>query len=255
MKSESNSIPLAALETVFLDAGNTLISMDYEWIAAELAVAGVTVDAARVARAEAAARPATSRFVAALERQNSADSYLYYFARILEGLPGARELPPAGRDALCRNVAGRLRKPGRDNELWSRILPGVEDALAVMHAAGLKLCVVSNSDGSVERALADLGLGRFLHAVYDSEIVGYEKPDPRFFMHAMELAGARPGSTLHVGDMYFQDVVGARAAGIASVLLDPYGDWPDADCVRRPDLATLAGEVVAALSERQAGTS
>jgi hypothetical protein len=35
-------------------------------------------------------------------------------------------------------------------------------------------------------------------------------------------------------------VLGARAAGLHAVLLDPYGDWDGVDCFRAADLPSLA---------------
>ena len=72
-----------------------------------------------------------------------------------------------------------------------------------------------------------------------NRIVGFEKPDPRIFHHALRVAGASPETTLHVGDLYDADVVGARAAGVHALLLDPFGDWPDVDCERATDLGVL----------------
>ena len=41
-------------------------------------------------------------------------------------------------------------------------------------------------------------------------------PDPRFFDIALERSGARRETTIHVGDLYHVDVVGARALKLAS---------------------------------------
>jgi len=119
------------------------------------------------------------------------------------------------------------------------VLPDVPDALAGFRALGLRLVVVSNSDGSVAHSLAEQGLAGHFDAICDSALVGYEKPDPRLFAHALDLVGARPERTLHVGDLYSADVVGARKAGIHALLLDPFDDWGDVDAVRLPDLAAL----------------
>jgi HAD superfamily hydrolase (TIGR01662 family) len=237
---------LGRIETVFLDAGNTLISMDYDWIRREMTAAGLEVAVESVIRAEAAARPATSRFAAERSNQSGIEAFVYYLTRILEGIPAYTALATDSRAELISVLTGRLKKPGEDYRLWSRIMPGVPDALASLRESGLDLVVVSNSDGSVERALDELGLSRHLSAVLDSHVVGYEKPDPRFFTHALFKVRASPRRTLHVGDMYYQDVVGARAAGIDAVLLDPYDDWDVADCMRCPDLPTLAAMICAA---------
>jgi putative hydrolase of the HAD superfamily len=66
--------------------------------------------------------------------------------------------------------------------------------------------------------------------VVDSALAGFEKPDPRIFLHALAHSGATAERTLHVGDLYHADVLGARGAGVHALLLDPYDDWGDLDC-------------------------
>jgi putative hydrolase of the HAD superfamily len=231
-------------KTVFLDAGNTLISMNFDWVATELARAGLVTDAATLARAEARARPSISEHSASYPHDGGLPLFTRYLATIVGALPEARDLGLERVDAIVGTAAPRLKAPGGDHRLWSWVLPGVPDALERLADSGFALVVVSNSDGSVEQALGALGLMRHLRAVIDSELVGYEKPDRRIFDEALARVAARPESTVHVGDMYFQDVVGARAAGIDAVLLDPYGDWGDRDCSRRRNLSELAAQLV-----------
>jgi putative hydrolase of the HAD superfamily len=73
--------------------------------------------------------------------------------------------------------------------------------------------------------------------------VGFEKPDVRIFEQALERAGCDPRATLHVGDMYHADVVGARKASLHAVLLDPFDDWIDVDCHRMKSFAQLAERI------------
>jgi putative hydrolase of the HAD superfamily len=71
-----------------------------------------------------------------------------------------------------------------------------------------------------------------------------EKPDPRFFEIALQRSGSRKETTVHVGDFYEIDVVGARRAGLDAILLDPANVNEDRDCVRvrsLDELATLLG--------------
>jgi putative hydrolase of the HAD superfamily len=77
----------------------------------------------------------------------------------------------------------------------------------------------------------------------DSHDEGVEKPDPRFFDIALARSGARRETTIHVGDLYHVDVVGARAAGLRGVLLDEAGLYPDVDCPRVQSLAELADQI------------
>jgi HAD superfamily hydrolase (TIGR01509 family) len=238
-------IPYAQLDTVFLDAGNTLISMNFDWVAQEFRRAGLACEAEDVRRAEAVARPATSLH-AVSETADGLELFRAYIGRIAAGVAAAAPLGAERIAALSATVTARLKQPGCDYRLWSWVMPGVPEALATLSGLGLQLAVVSNSDGSVERALRDCGLRDHLGVVVDSDVVGFEKPDPRIFAHALEWLGADARSTVHVGDMYFQDVEGARGAGLHAVLLDPYAVWDGRDCDRCADLGEFARHMSAA---------
>jgi putative hydrolase of the HAD superfamily len=230
--------PFEELETIFLDVGNTLISMDYAWISREIEARGVEAGVERVRRAEAAARPVVSRAVAGQVSTEGLSMFSLYLKTILENLGVDGRL---GR--LVDELTPVFRGPGRE-ELWTYVLPGVPEALSSMKEAGLRLVVVSNSDGTVENVLNRGGLRSHLDAVFDSHLVGFEKPDPRIFRHALETTGSAPETTLHVGDLYSADVEGGRSAGLHVALLDPFGDWENVDCPRYPDLSSLAAVVI-----------
>jgi putative hydrolase of the HAD superfamily len=104
------------------------------------------------------------------------------------------------------------------------------ESLARLRQAGLKLGVVSNSDGRVEQALAAAGLREYFDVVIDSALVGVEKPDPRIFHAALEALGVAPEEALYVGDLYEIDVLGARAAGMEAVLLGASADMSEPNC-------------------------
>jgi putative hydrolase of the HAD superfamily len=239
-------LPLAALETLFLDAGNTLISIDFEIVAHELARHGVRAAPAQIARAEAAARPKLSAWLARGASQQAEDAHFSFLSNLLDHLPA--ELAPAAgeRARIAGEAQARIYRPGASHELWNVPLPGIADALRELRALGLRLVVVSNADGTVERGLTRAGLRPLLDEVVDSHLVGFEKPDPRIFSHALVRSGSRPDTTLHVGDLYAADVVGARAAGVHPLLLDPHDDWPPVDCARLPDIPALATAIRAA---------
>jgi putative hydrolase of the HAD superfamily len=224
--------------TVFLDAGNTLVAMDLERVAGALAERGLVCTLSALRRAEAAARPSVSARLELERGTENRDSFTHYLGAMLAALPHAPE--PAGVAELAAGLSDALREPGRADRLWRTVLPGVPEALAELRRLDVSLVVVSNSDGSVERGLADQGLRHFFDHVVDSHVAGFQKPDQRIFEHALARSGADPSRTLHVGDLFAADVVGARAAGIDAVLLDPFGDWPEADCPRVPDVPELA---------------
>jgi HAD superfamily hydrolase (TIGR01509 family) len=236
----NNSIPYAQINTLFLDAGNTLVSMDFHWIAAEIQARGFACDPQMVRRAEAASRPTVSEAFVNRRTSATADGFPFYLSTILSHLEPIATRGPAAIESLTEALIPVLRKPGQANRLWRRVLPGVPDALDAFRSMGLQLVVVSNSDGTAERSLIETGLREYFAVVVDSTLVGFSKPDPRIFMHALTESGAHPSQVAHVGDLYHADVVGARTAGLYAVLLDPFDDWDDVDCERVPDLGALA---------------
>jgi putative hydrolase of the HAD superfamily len=240
----AEDIPWGELETIFFDVGNTLVSIDFDWVTRELEERGIACEPGALQRAEAAARPEVSAGIVGRPAKESLDTFTFYLRLVLARLPTARDQGEARIDSVARELTPILRGPGRTQRLWSRVLPGVREALAAMSRTGLQLAVVSNSDGSVEAGLIEQGLRSHFAAVFDSHVVGFEKPDPRIFERALEVCGANPARTLHIGDLYAADVVGARSAGVHPLLLDPFGDWGEVDCARLPDLASV-GERVA----------
>jgi putative hydrolase of the HAD superfamily len=101
------------------------------------------------------------------------------------------------------------------------LVPGAMDAAHALAHAGYRLCVVSNWDIGLHEHLERLGVDL---PVMTSAEAGAAKPDPRIFLHALELIGARTG--IHVGDSH-DDEEGARAAGMR------FEPAPLADAARR----------------------
>jgi HAD superfamily hydrolase (TIGR01509 family) len=239
-------VPYAEIDTVFLDVGNTLISIDFDRVAEELVARQLHCEPGALRRAEAAARPAYSEqvFVTGVRRDRSL--FHSYLCAIFGQAPSLSRLSPDELDALVTELGPILRPEGLASALWRMVMPGVPDALERLQHLGLTLAVVSNSDGTVAKSLDDAGLLHYMNFVVDSADAGVEKPDPRIFKIALARAGADPRRTLYVGDLYHADVVGARGAGIHALLLDPHGDWPPLDCDRAADLAAVAERLASA---------
>ncbi len=239
-------IPYADIDTIFLDVGNTLISIDFDRVAEELRARQLPCEPEEIRRAEAAARPGYSEKVFVTGCRPDRSLFHSYLVAILEKVGGPASLSAIELDALVTEIGPILRPEGRASVLWRAVMPGVAEALERLQRLGLTLAVISNSDGTCAQSLEDAGLLRYLNFVIDSEVVGVEKPDPRIFEIALARAGANPRRALYVGDLYHADVVGARGAGLHPLLLDPYDDWPELDCERAADLPAVADRVVAA---------
>lgn len=233
-------VPYADIETVFLDVGNTLISIDFDRVAAELAARRVTCAPAALRRAEAAARPAYSERIFVTGTPPDRSLFHLYLCAILERTDALSSMAVPALDALVAELGPVLRPGGRASTLWRMVMPGVPEALERLQKRGLTLAVISNSDGTCAESLEEAGLLRYMNFVIDSADVGVEKPDRRIFEIALARGGADPARTLYVGDLYHADIIGPRAVGLHALLLDPYNDWPPLGCDKAPDLLAVA---------------
>jgi putative hydrolase of the HAD superfamily len=245
--SPAPPIPWEQIDTLLLDAGNTLVSIDFAWVCDELETLGVACGSEELRRAEASARPAVSDALARRESGEGPSAFLLYLTTVLAQLPAIERAGIDDIEGLAATLTPILAAPGQNSRLWSQVLPGVPESLARLRDRKLRLVVVSNSDGSVEQGLSRLGLREYFDAVVDSKVVGFEKPDPRIFAHALDRVGAHPARSLHVGDMFYADIEGARRAGIHAVLLDPHSDWGGCDATRLPDLSAVDAALSTAL--------
>jgi putative hydrolase of the HAD superfamily len=218
------------IRAILFDAGNTLISVDWRAVAAELARSGVTVtpEALRRAEWEARVRLDTDLFAppGAISTE-SRDTTARYTQYVLEAA-GVRD------PAVHARLTTWRRHYNPPIGVWTVAEPDAAAALALVRETGLVAGVVSNSNGTVREALAALGLTRNLAFVLDSHEEGVEKPDPRFFEIALARAGVRADEAAYIGDLYSVDIVGARRVGLRAVLMDPGGCWGDRECPCAP---------------------
>ena len=222
---------VSMLETVFLDAGGVLIYPNWTRISAALAAHGVPVNPAALAEAEPHAKRKLD-VSKTINATNDAGRGWLYFNLILAqaGIP----ITPATDAALADVHAYH-----KESNLWELMPSYVLPSLAALKSRGLRLTVVSNANGRLCSLLDRIGLTSSFDCILDSHEHGVEKPDPRFFELALERSGARRETTIHVGDLYEVDVMGARHAGLRGVLLDEAGLYEDADCPRVRSLPEL----------------
>jgi putative hydrolase of the HAD superfamily len=222
----------ASIRAVLFDAGNTLVHLDYEFIAGVLAGHGHPCDATTLRHAEYAAKAATDRAFLDAEAGTDGQRQGSYFDAALAALGVAPGTRPA--------VIAALGAEHRRRCLWRVIERDTAAVLETLRRRGFLLGVVSNADGRIEADLLEAGLGTYLATVVDSHVVGIEKPDPAVFRLALARLGMAPEASLYVGDLYSIDVLGARRAGLEAVLLDPLGRYPGAvDCERIAGLREL----------------
>ena len=226
---------MTELETVFLDAGGVLVFPNWVRISDTLRAHGVEVSAAALAAAEPHAKRHLDQ-TRTIRATNDEKRGWLYFNLIFE----RAGITP---DAATGAALAELHAYHQAHNLWEFMPADVLPALVAIRDLGLRMVVVSNANGTICAAAERLGIAPLVRCVLDSQVEGVEKPDPRLFEIALERSGARRETTIHVGDIYEVDVVGARAAGIQPVLLDVAGLYPEADCPRVPSLPGLVDAI------------
>jgi len=225
-------------ETIFLDAGGVLVWPNWQRVADTLRAHGIVVDAARLVAADPRARVVIDRQDAVTSSDDQRRGFSL-FELVFD------EAGIALSDAVRATLAD-VQAYHRTENLWEHVPTYVKPALRDLREAGFRLVVVSNSNGTLHHLFDRIGLTPLVDVLFDSQLERVEKPDRRFFDIALERSGADRNSTVHVGDLYHVDVLGARGAGLDAVLIDEADLRPDVDCRRIRHI----GELLALVNSR-----
>jgi putative hydrolase of the HAD superfamily len=211
--------PASRARAVFFDVDFTLIypgprfqASGYQEFCARH---GIAVDPARFDRAVAGAATGLD------PRDDIYDPQLYvdYTRRIIEGMGGSGPaVDAAAREiydewAACRHFT---------------MYDDVPDVLREIHAAGIKIGLISNS----HRCLASFQTHFELEGLFDVTVSsiehGYMKPHRSIFEAALKGVRVQPAEAVMVGDSLTHDVDGARRLGMRGVLVARSGPPVDA---------------------------
>ena len=222
--------------TIFLDAGGVLVTPNWHRASDALARQGVAVDAARLAAAEPFVKQQLDVAPTVRSTSDQQRGFLYFDLILAHAGIEAN----AATDAAMAELKAFNDRDGT----WDVVATDAVSTLQRLREASCRLVVVSNTNGTLRRMFRRVGLEPWIDLVVDSQEEGVEKPDPRLFEIALERAGGDRRSTIHCGDIYQIDVVGARSAGIPAVLLDSAGLYSHADCPRVSSLTEFADRLM-----------
>ncbi len=101
-------------------------------------------------------------------------------------------------------------------EIYPDVLPTLEKLKAHQYFLG----VISDWSIALGQILREHQLTQYFDYLIVSAAHGYAKPSAQLYDLALQRANAIADYTIHIGDMYINDVLGARAVGITPILLD-----------------------------------
>jgi 2-haloalkanoic acid dehalogenase type II len=227
-----NDRGVRVVRALFFDLDGTLQDLDSAFAAA---VAEVLAPAAHAA--------------GALGHQVQAELNRHWpplWAAFAAGALAEADLYPRWIGQACQSL-GLAVRPDRARELALRyeavfeerlgLYPDVRPALDRLLASRADIVLGVITNGPVERQtrrMAALGLDSVFPIRIVSEAVGFWKPDPRLFRHALRRAAVSPWQAVMTGDDPFSDIEGAQSAGMRTIWIDRGGrPWPAE--LRRPD--------------------
>lgn len=226
------------LEALLLDAGNTVVFLDMEAVSAVARLHDVVVDAARQLAVEGAAKRHYERLLAGGAAHET--GWRLYLTTLLCEAGVAR--------AAAEALIDPLRAAHDELNLWRRVPSDLPAALEEARGLGLRVAIVSNSEGRLPELFAHVGLGDAFELVVDSAHEGVRKPDPEIFRRALDRLGIGAAGAMYAGDIPSIDVDGAHAAGMKAALIDPFDFYPDH--ASSPRFASVAELVSAIAAER-----
>jgi len=154
----------------------------------------------------------TNRYIWA-DEQAIADFWLSYFTSLLQPLVAEYDQPHL--DQLVPAIAEAFKK----HTSW-QLYPDVKPTLEAFRAKGYSLGVISDWNIALGPLLRQFHLTQYFDCLVISAVARHAKPSPMLYDMALERANAIPDYTVHIGDSYIHDVLGARAVGITPILLD-----------------------------------
>jgi HAD superfamily hydrolase (TIGR01549 family) len=242
-ENQGDGMKSSRVRAIFFDAGNTLLYPRLDERARDLTEAGFPARVEDFQAAERAAKQKLDVWLWPQIRKGEVPRTIdhYYWKEYLTSLMGLIGAPPTEHERLIRLVADGFR----DIRTWSVVTPETPGYLASLKEVGYFLGVISNSVGTLEGQLQNVGMRGYFQAIFDSAIVGVEKPHPEIFQMALASAQVAANEAAFVGDTNATDVGGAQLAGLRGVLIDRINAYPHAECPRITSLPELDGVLAA----------
>jgi HAD superfamily hydrolase (TIGR01549 family) len=122
-------------------------------------------------------------------------------------------------DVAVRVYEGLAARSGERHDARGgfELRAGVPEMLDGLRARGLRLGLAANQPADVIERMERAGIARYFDHRGVSGTHGYRKPDVRVFLDACKALRLRPEECIMVGDRIDNDIVPARALGMATI--------------------------------------
>ncbi|MCX7845424.1 MAG: HAD family hydrolase [Dictyoglomaceae bacterium] len=198
---------------ILLDAGGTVIFPNFEVIAEVAFKFGYSLDPTNLLKEFSYVNFYLDNLLKedhSLYKEEIHKSILYTLERV--------KINKEDAEKIIMETKKRVKK----GYLWTYTTSNIITGLKNLKEEGFSLSIISNSDGTVEEQIKVSGIRKYFEEVFDSGILGVEKPEPEIFQYALNALKMSPEDTIYVGDFMMIDVYGANRSGIGAFHLDPF---------------------------------
>ena len=224
------------IDALLFDAGGTLFDLrpsKEEVFYKLLTKRGFAVDYDRVLALSVKADRMFDTETANLDGVNDDAFWIKYDNYVLDSLGFTGD-----RDAFSRDLSTEFQKIIPNVSSWVEY-PDAKPLLDDLVDREFRLGIISNATDLVRKVLDNLRFTKYFETIVVSAEVGVRKPDPRIFQIGVDSLKVMPNRAIYIGDRFAIDVQGASKAGLNAILLDRYGTYANANCLRVKSLSSL----------------
>jgi putative hydrolase of the HAD superfamily len=143
-----------------------------------------------------------------------------------------RPLVEEHSEPLLHELAHRITREFDEHTSW-QVYSDVFPVLKTLKAHNYTLGVISDWGIGLGPILRRLQLTGYFDCLLVSAVTRHAKPSPALYELALQRANSIADYTIHIGDSYIHDVLGARTVGITPILLDRHSrlEENNVDCL------------------------
>lgn len=210
--------PPHKIKTVFFDMGSTLVGLQPSWEAIYHQVfqkAGYDLPIGTVEQAVSYSWNIVGEQDALAEYETTLEGNRAWQLEVEKRVMQYLNIPEPQHEDIFWNIIAAF-----EHEETYQLYPEAIGVLTELKRAGYGLGIISNWGWHLPELCQKLDIAQYFEYICASARVGYPKPRPEIFREALRQLEAEPASSLHIGDSWTADVLGARGVGITGLWVD-----------------------------------